>query len=151
MNYIKGTCDGREGRYPSCGATNTYITCKSRGQCMVCAAKYNKKTKTKIKTKKKTGELDVFIEIWNERPHFSQVSGKPITVFSVWCFAHILSKGAYPSYRLDKRNIYLVLPEEHVLYDNGDRGALEDDPAWKELFEIKQMLIEEHYKKKPSQ
>lgn len=151
MNYIKGTCNGRDGRYPGCGAQEVYITCKSRGQCMVCASKYNKKTKTKIKTKKKTGELDVFIEIWNERPNFSQVSGKPIAVFSVWCFAHILSKGAYPAYRLDKRNIYLVLPEEHVLYDTGDRGALEDDPQWKELFEIKQMLVEEHYKKKPSQ
>lgn len=149
MKLSKGTCDGRNARYNHCGATDVYLGCKSRGQCIICSNKYKnaqKKPKTKV-VRKKTGELSVFLELWNERPHVSQVSGEPIQFFSVSNFAHILSKGAFPSLRLEKRNIYLVTKEEHHEYDCGDRGALEKDPKWAEVFLIREELIQKHYKK----
>jgi len=33
----KGNCDGRNGRYNSCGATDIWLACKSRGQCKRCS------------------------------------------------------------------------------------------------------------------
>lgn len=41
----KGTCDGRNGRYNSCGATDVWIGCKSRGQCTKCSIEYKKRQK----------------------------------------------------------------------------------------------------------
>lgn len=94
--------------------------------------------------RKKTGELELFKEIWNERPHESEVSGELIYEFSVSCFAHVLSKGAYPSYRLDKRNIVLMTPEEHHLFDfKTDKAKQDKRFSW--VFDRKEELVREYY------
>jgi len=47
----------------------------------------------------------------------SELSGKPLLPVThtqfYWQFIHVLSKGAYPSYKLRLENIMLALPEEH--------------------------------------
>jgi len=58
--------------------------------------------------------LALFLEIWNERPHKSEVSGKglgkePLTIF----FHHIFPKKKYPERAFDKDNIILLTWEEH--------------------------------------
>lgn len=58
--------------------------------------------------------LSVFMDIWYERKHNSEVSGRwlgkePLTIF----FHHILPKSKYPEARLDKENIILLTFEEH--------------------------------------
>lgn len=64
---------------------------------------------------KKTSELrDFFLQIWNKRPHYSEVSGKwlgkePLSVF----FHHILPKEKYPQAAFDEENIILLTLEEH--------------------------------------
>jgi len=69
-----------------------------------------------------TGELQLFLEIWSEREHISELSGKPLLNIGHskwhWQFLHVLPKGRFKSLRLDKRNILLALPEEH---DHQDR------------------------------
>jgi hypothetical protein len=59
----------------------------------------------------------LFIEIWTEREHVSEISGKPLLYpgnFKFhWQFAHVLGKQAYPRYKFRKENIMLMLPEEH--------------------------------------
>lgn len=59
----------------------------------------------------------LFLEIWNERPHVSEISGRPLLYPQHpqwhWQFAHILGKGAYPAFKFKKENIMLMLPEEH--------------------------------------
>jgi hypothetical protein len=59
----------------------------------------------------------IFIEIWNERPHVSELSGKELLPIGHpqwhWQFAHILGKNVAPSWKYNKDNILLVLPEEH--------------------------------------
>lgn len=76
----------------------------------------------KKKIRKPTGELLVFEMIWAERPHVCQVTGDPILKFDPWCFMHVLSKGAFPKFRLLKENILLVTRATHIEYDNGDRS-----------------------------
>lgn len=64
--------------------------------------------------------LQLFNEIWEERDHISELSGKPLLPKGHfqwhWQFLHILSK-SYPSFKYDKRNIILALPEEHAIQE----------------------------------
>lgn len=58
--------------------------------------------------------IDFFFQIWNERPHISEISGaflghEPLTVF----FHHILEKEMYPDLAFEKENIILLTLEEH--------------------------------------
>ena len=81
-----------------------------------------------------TGELELFKEVWNERPHVSEISGKPIHIFDINCFHHILTKGAYPEHRLNKDNIIILTRAEH---NDVHQYSLDDlvnkHPMWKEL------------------
>jgi len=61
----------------------------------------------------------MFKEIWNERPHKSELSGIYLPYFNVSNFAHLLNKGYYSSERLNKDNIMLLTFEEHNLLDAG--------------------------------
>jgi hypothetical protein len=99
--------------------------------------------------RKATGELDLFKEIFIERPHFSEISGRPLgDELNIRFFSHILTKGAYPSYRLDKRNIKLVHPEEHDTWEFGDRAKLRTLPEWQWVFERADQLKYEYYNPK---
>jgi hypothetical protein len=77
-----------------------------------------------LKRKQGTTEMDIFKEIWTERPHISELSGLPLPYkpnnVSQWVrqFLHVLNKGRFQSLRLDKRNIMLGTPDEH---DHQDR------------------------------
>ena len=57
------------------------------------------------------------LEIWGERPHVSELSGKPLLPHGhpFWHhqFLHVLPHGKYASEALNKDNIMLALPEEH--------------------------------------
>jgi hypothetical protein len=74
--------------------------------------------------KKPTGEKDVFLEIWEERERVSFVTGVELSQYEETdlfpnLFAHVLSKKQYPKFRLNKKNIVLLTPDEHYLYDQG--------------------------------
>ena len=85
------------------------------------------------KNYKSTRELDRFREIWVERTHKSFLTNKPINIdidpdtgefdieLFVKFFAHVLPKGRYSLYRLNKDNIILLLPYEHTLLDQGTK------------------------------
>ena len=66
--------------------------------------------KTKIETMR-----NLFLEIWKERKHYSEVSGdylgkEPLSTF----FHHILPKSKYPELEYDKSNIILLTLDEHT-------------------------------------
>lgn len=67
--------------------------------------------------KKYKNQKEMFLDIWENRPHISEISGEPLLPInhSKWYFQfmHILAKGHYPSYKLNPDNIMLGLPEEH--------------------------------------
>lgn len=75
------------------------------------------------KTRKKTGEYDLFLKIYAERNGICEITGEQIR-FNVSCFAHILAKGPYPGFRLNPDNIIMVKEEIHRLYDQSDKATL---------------------------
>lgn len=104
--------------------------------------------------------MDVFLEIWAERPHVSFLSGSKLDEYEntenfVKLFSHVLPKGRYPELRLQKDNIVLLRPYEHWLFDQGSlkqrvahqeayEGGLCD---WKKLYGLREELKEKYLKK----
>jgi len=69
-------------------------------------------------------QKELFEFVWATRDHVSEVSGKPLLPRHHyqwhWQFAHILSKGQYPSFKLNPDNIMLMLPGEHEKQERYD-------------------------------
>jgi hypothetical protein len=97
------------------------------------------------KQKKVTAEdIAFFKEIWDERPHYSEVSGEFLGhEFNVCFMSHILTKGSYPRFRYHKRNIILMSFEEHQEWEFTDRK----DPKWNEIRDLSEELVIEYYNK----
>ena len=69
----------------------------------------------------------LFLEIWEERKHKCDLCEKhlghePLAFF----FSHILSKGAYPAFKLNKENIMLNCWDCHQSWDFGDPKKLKN-------------------------
>lgn len=63
---------------------------------------------------------NLFLEIWNERPHRSQISGDWLGREPLSCmFDHLLEKSKWPQFKYDKRNIILLTCSEHSAKTNG--------------------------------
>lgn len=97
----------------------------NRGKGILGKPKQFEATVKKIKPKKikSTGELALFNEIWDERPHVSEIAPhKPLYPkgHALWInqFSHLCIKGQYEAGRLDKRNIILKTPDEHTLWEH---------------------------------
>lgn len=95
-----------------------------------------------------TGELAIFKEIYEERGPYSQISRQWVD-FAPICFSHVLSKGAYPSFRLYKKNIVIKTAKEHQMWET-ERHKLKDLPEWAWFFELEQELKHEYYEKQRS-
>lgn len=92
----------------------------------------------------------MFEDIWDERPHVSFVSGKPLgDQMAPWMFAHVLPKGRYPHARLDKENIVLLTFKEHFLLDHGtiaqrEEYAEESNANWDKLIALRDKLTQKY-------
>jgi len=94
-----------------------------------------------LKNKKPTGELALFQAIWATRRHVSFLSGKSLGEFNVCYFAHVISKKQWPKGRLTDKNIILLTPEEHALYDQGtEEQRAKYGYDWNKIYELKQQL-----------
>lgn len=103
-----------------------------------------KRTPISIK-RKTTGERALNLEIWAERPHVDFVTGFPLPDEPKPAyFMHVLGKGAYPAFRLYKKNIVLGSEATHYQYDF---QTTEDDPRFDKLNELKEELKAEYNKK----
>lgn len=58
--------------------------------------------------RQKSGQKEVFADIWEERPHYCVVCWWYIPLPLSFVFAHWLSKWVNPEYKFDKRTIFLV-------------------------------------------
>lgn len=112
INNSKGVC-------PDCTYKNNHNG-KSRQQVLI------EKAKRKPLKHKRTGEYDLFVEIWNEREHRcanckDKLSANVPMKWFIKYFSHQKSKGAYPELRLEKSNIELNCHTCHDLWEFGDR------------------------------
>jgi len=151
VQYRIGTCD-------VCGSKEDYIVKRlpSGNYCSKCNIKrlqYKNKQKDAAakkppsNRKKPTGELVFFKALWAFRKHVSFVSGKEIKKFDVNCMSHVLSKGAYPSYRLyDKNLIFLTKEEHHAWHQLGREQLLAQDPNWQKVFDLYEGLKAKYHR-----
>lgn len=103
-------------------------------QCKVCGKKaeseycFAHKPKKALKSHPKIRDpvekytmWGIFLSIWEERPHRSEISGTPITgePLTIY-FHHILPKGnkKYARAKEDKENIILLTWEEHDIVES---------------------------------
>lgn len=102
-----------------------------------------KRTRLKQKAKRPTGELALFEEIWKERAHKSEVSGEPLVPkgHMLWInqFSHVLPKGLYKVFRLDKRNVLLKTSHEHHMWGT-QTDKLKGLPEWQWVFQLAEAL-----------
>ena len=96
---------------------------------------------------KPTGEKILFETIWNTRKRVSFVSGASLgDECNVMFMSHILSKGAYPGFRLYEKNIVLKTTQEHYDWHNMPRAKLlEKDSNWQKVFDLELELKTEYY------
>ena len=91
-------------------------------------------------------QREMFIWIWETRPHISEVSGDPLlppTEFKWhWQFAHILPKGTYSKFRLNPNNVMLMTPEEHAHQEDHKAYHTKKEilrAEYRNLYEIKKL------------
>jgi hypothetical protein len=104
------------------------------------------KKKSKYQWKRKpTGEKELFLEIWEERPHHSQISGLYIHQPTPSNFLHVIPKAQnkYPKFKLNKQNIIIGTEDEHYYWDH-NRKDIENDPKWAFMFELEASLKEQY-------
>lgn len=143
----------------SCGHTEQkwFGKCTSCGSWGTMDQTTKKRTTGVFDTKtKKTGERDIFDQIWKEREHKSFLSGELLDkwnnpTFYANLFAHVLPKGQFQAARLDKENIILLTPEEHMLLDHGTREqrkkyAEENLVDWSRIFVLRDQLKQKYGK-----
>lgn len=116
MKLSKGICS-------ECNK-ETYIVNKFYSLCKFCNTKRLnknkevKKQKVKLVKRKATGEKEMFLEIWNERPHYCEMCGKWLGHEpKVHYFSHIKAKSVHPELRLVKSNIQLLCFDCHYKVD----------------------------------
>lgn len=89
-------------------------------------------------------EMDLYKEIWVERPHVSQVTPDVEIFFDPQVFMHVLPKGGYPRFKLLKQNIVLATPQQHHVYDFMTDLARKT-PAFDWVFELQEVLRQLYY------
>lgn len=111
---------------------------------MLCERCYSRLKSSKIKApkikpkRKRTGEGEVFLRIWNERPHICKICSKYLTdPPKTYYFMHVVPKGRLPEARLDEENIWLGCFECHQVYD---RGLPQNNPIFNKILKKKEEI-----------
>ena len=73
----------------------------------------------KLIIEEKSSMREMFLRVWKQRPHKSEISGErlgtePLSIF----FHHILPKEKYKDAMLDEENIILLTLDEHANVEN---------------------------------
>jgi DNA-directed RNA polymerase subunit RPC12/RpoP len=101
-------------KYYLCDECNYF---RLHGETKYDSFRRKQREQNKKRKHKKTGEWELFMEIWAEREHKCHNCGIRIFVPKPINFMHKKSKGASPSLRLKKSNIEIVCRDCHYAYD----------------------------------
>lgn len=150
-------CKGRTDKQPL--AHNRLVLCKYCNDKRKAISKPSKDSKPKkrvsIPKQSKKGsqtalkDRKFFQEIWEERPHYSEISGKFLgDEYNPVFFSHILTKAAYPKFRHLKENILLKTFDEHQIWEFSDPTTPKFKEKFKKALIRKGELIIEYYESK---
>lgn len=104
---------------------------------------------------KPTGRMKFYKEIWEERPHVSEVDNKS-TLLPYghpkwhWQFSHILPHGGgYKHFEFEKRNILLKTCEQHNMWGNHIHKIVDREgnvllPQWEKVVKLRDELKAEY-------
>lgn len=82
--------------------------------------------------------LSIFMDIWMERPHKSEISGRWLGKEALSTFFHhILPKSKYPDATFDKENIILLTFDEHQ--------KVEQDPTFYSEINKRRSILKQKY------
>lgn len=91
-----------------------------------------------------SGELAMFKEIFLERNGVCEITGLSIDFHPI-SFAHILPKSHYERFRLNKKNIIMVIPEIHLLLDGGTKEQLlKKYPKAAKIYDLREELKQQY-------
>ena len=118
---------------------------KYRQRMLKSFAGYNKHGRLKQEPKEPTGEKELFIEIWETSDKRSWLTGDDLNKWGYKSvrladppelpkrhplfynmFHHVLNTKIYSRYKLNKDNIVLLTPQEHMSIHSEGRKMLED-------------------------
>lgn len=127
-----------------CGYKGNFFGKKCNG-CRARQSWQKKRNKPKKFPKpktKSTGQAELFLQLWQERPHVSFVSRKPLgDVPVVDFFFHVLPKGGYKKAMLIPENIIFTTAEEHHEWHSmGREDLLKKNPNWQKVFDLYEQL-----------
>lgn len=92
-------------------------------------------------------EVGLGRQLFHSRQKRSEIDGNPLGNDYDHVFAsHILAKGAYPKFRLYYKNIVLMTYMEHHRWEF-EQHKIKDLPEWQWVFQLKELLKREYYKK----
>lgn len=97
---------------------------KRKGKPMMKRSSIKKKARTpeqvQVDRIQREQDMKFYIEIWNERPHYCEVTGQYLgSEFKTIYADHLLEKSQYPQFRHEKCNIILVTGDIHSQKTNG--------------------------------
>lgn len=99
-----------------------------------------------LRTKKGTGQAEIFEEIAEERDWVCFVTGRSLSGLTATQFAHVLPKALnkYPLFKLYKKNIVILSDEIHYAWDFWPESKLREDRRFDKLFALQEELKEEY-------
>jgi hypothetical protein len=146
-----------------CQGCNTPQKIFSHGLCCSCWGKQYRKpikpTALKVKPKKivtqggiKLSEKEAFRQSYLNRGGVWFLTGEKVLLEDLTAtnFAHVLPKGRYPRFRYFPKNIVLLKPMQHHIFDKGTcdqrekRQKLHPNENWKALYELQADLMAEY-------
>ena len=90
-----------------------------------------------------------FKQIWNDRPHYSEISVQFLgDQYNPVFFSHILTKAAYPGFRHNPNNIMLMTFDEHQEYEFHSRSTSEFKRKFGKVLQKSIDLVKEYYSEK---
>ena len=123
------------------------------GKCKSCY--WMSKTKKKsVKIPKASGQKTLFAQVYVAQNGKCWLTGSKLDIAraTATMFPHILSKGAYPKFKLYSKNVRFIAEERfHILYDCNSREDLEKEyPQYldkiQEWYDLKDELKAEYNK-----
>lgn len=118
---------------------------KSSGKCELCGHQMSEeivKEKKAKNNKYAKDDKNFFEKIWMERDRVCQVCSESLgDTYNPVFFSHILTKGAYPGFRLYDKNIVLKCFGCHQGWEFSDRK----DPKFDECKKLAEELKQEYY------